>query len=300
MDTARDGVRYEDLKDGVVRIVLDRPETRNAQDKAMLYALNDAFDEAGADDDVKVVVLAADGPHFSSGHDLRDAGSPMTPFEPVSCWGGFELPGAEGWMAVEEEIYLGLCRRWRNFPKPTIASVQGKAIAGALMLVWVCDLVVAADNAQFSDPVVAFGVGGVEYFAHPWELGPRKAKEMLFTGAAVTADEAHRLGMVNHVVPRPELDEFTLDLARAIASKPSMGLKLAKQAVNQALDAQGQWTALQTAFGLHQLAHSHNMQRFGSLLDPAGLGPFATDASRIVPPGHQRVRDQLGDSETGP
>jgi enoyl-CoA hydratase len=279
------GDRNEHLDAGVVRILLDRPESRNAQDKALLYALNDAFDTAAADDDVKVVVLAADGPHFSSGHDLRDAGSPMTPHQPVSCWGGFELPGAEGWLAVEEEIYLGLCWRWRNFPKPTIASVQGKAIAGALMLIWVCDLVVASDDAQFSDPVVAFGVGGVEFFAHPWELGPRKAKEMLFTGAAVTAADAHRLGMVNHVVPRAELEGFTTDLARKIATQPSMGLKLAKQAVNQTLDAQGQWTALQAAFGLHQLAHSHNMQRFGSLLDPAGLGPFASE--RIVPPVRQ-------------
>lgn len=283
----KDGVRYEHLEPGVVRIVLDRPESRNAQDKALLYALNDAFDAAAADDNVKVVVLAADGPHFSSGHDLRDATSPMTPFEPVSCWGGFELPGAEGWLAVEEEIYLGLCWRWRNFPKPTIASVQGKAIAGALMLIWVCDLVVASDDAQFSDPVVAFGVGGVEFFAHPWELGPRKAKEMLFTGAAVSAADAHRLGMVNHVVPRPELETFTTHLAQRIAAQPSMGLKLAKQAVNQTLDAQGQWTALQAAFGLHQLAHSHNMQRFGSLLDPAGLGNFASE--RIVPPVRQQA-----------
>ena len=280
-----DTIRYEELGAGVVRVVLDRAETRNAQDKRMLYELNDAFDRAGADDDVRVVVLAADGPHFSSGHDLRDAGSPMAPFRPVSCWGGFELPGAEGWMAVEEEIYLGLCWRWRNFPKPTIASVHGKTIAGGLMLVWVCDLVVASDDSEFSDPVVAFGVGGVEFFAHPWELGPRKAKEMLFTGEAVTAAEAHRLGMVNHVVPRDELEGFSAELARRIAAQPTMGVKLAKQAVNQTLDAQGQWTALQAAFGLHQLAHSHNMQRFGSLLDPDGLQNFGSRRQTVVPIG---------------
>jgi enoyl-CoA hydratase len=280
-------IRYQELGEGVVRVVLDRPETRNAQDKRMLYELNDAFDRAGADDDVRVVVLAADGPHFSSGHDLRDAGSPMTVFRPVGCWGGFDLPGAEGWMAVEEEIYLGLCWRWRNFPKPTVAAVQGKAIAGGLMLVWVCDLVVASDDAEFSDPVVAFGVGGVEFFAHPWELGPRKAKEMLFTGDPVTAPDAHRLGMVNHVVPRDELEDFTADLARRIAAQPSMGLKLAKQAVNQTLDAQGQWTALQAAFGLHQIAHSHNMQRFGSLLDPDGLQNFGSRRQTVVPLGRK-------------
>ena len=287
MDAAPDTVRYELLGGSVARLVLDRPETRNAQDKRMLYALNDAFDRAAADDDVRVVILAADGPHFSSGHDLVDAGSPMTPFRPVGCWGGFDRPGAEGWMAVEEEIYLGLCWRWRNFPKPTIAAVQGKAIAGGLMLAWVCDLVVAADDAEFSDPVVAFGVGGVEFFAHPWELGHRKAKEMLFTGAAVSAEEAHRLGMVNHVVPRSDLERFTVDLAGRIAAQPTMGVKLAKQAVNQALDAQGQWTALQGAFGLHQLAHSHNMQRFGSLLDPAGLGHFGSRRQTVVPVGQK-------------
>jgi enoyl-CoA hydratase len=192
-------IRYEDLGDGVARIVLARADTRNAQDKHLLYQLNDAFDLAAQDDAVKVVILAADGPHFSSGHDLRDRSS-MTEFTPVSCWGGFELPGAEGWMAREEEIYLGLCWRWRNFPKPTIAQVQGKAIAGGLMLVWVCDLIVASADAEFSDPVVAFGVNAVEFCVHSWEVGPRRAKEMLFTGDPVTAAEARQLGMVNHVV----------------------------------------------------------------------------------------------------
>lgn len=264
-----ESIRSERPADGVARIVLAREDRRNAQDKRMLYELNEAFDEAAQDDAVKVVILAADGPHFSSGHDLRDR-SPMRDFTPVSCWGGFDLPGAEGWMAVEEEIYLGLCWRWRNFPKPTIAQVQGKAIAGGLMLVWVCDLVVASSDAEFSDPVVAFGVNGVEFFTHAWELGPRRAKEMLFTGGAVSAAEGRQLGMINHVVEREDLDGFTLGLAERIARQPSIGLKLAKQAVNQSLDAQGQWTAIQAAFSLHQLAHSHNMQVHGRLVDPGG------------------------------
>ena len=205
-------VRYESPVNGVARIVLDRADTRNAQDKAMLYALNEAFDKACQDNAVNVIVLAAEGPHFSSGHDLRDR-STMDEFTPVSTWGGFDLPGAEGYMAVEQEIYLGLCWRWRNLPKPVIAEVQGKVIAGGLMLVWVCDLIVASDDASFSDPVVAFGVNGVEYFAHPWEVGVRKAKEMLFTGDAISAAEAKSLGMVNHVVPRAELVSRTRDLA---------------------------------------------------------------------------------------
>jgi enoyl-CoA hydratase len=263
-------IRYEEPVPGVARVVLARAETRNAQDREMLYEVDAAFTRAGQDDSTKVVILAADGPHFSSGHDLKPQ-SPMNEHALVTQWGGFDLPGSEGWMAVEEEIFLGLCWRWRNFPKPTIAEVQGKAIAGGLMLVWSCDLIVAAENASFSDPVVAFGVNGHEFFVHTWELGARRAKELLFTGAAITASEAHSLGMVNHVVPAADLSAFTLELAGRICRMPSMGLKLAKQSVNQSLDAQGQWEALQAAFSLHQLGHANNKQVHGGIIDPAGI-----------------------------
>tara|TARA_R110002073_G_scaffold4833_7_gene30815 strand:+ start:1726 stop:2565 length:840 start_codon:yes stop_codon:yes gene_type:complete len=275
-----DSVRYEGPTNGVARIVLDRADARNAQDKAMLYELNNAFDRAAQDNEVKVIVLAAEGPHFSSGHDLRD-GSTMDEFKPVSNWGGFDLPGSEGYMAIEQEIYLGLCWRWRNLPKPTIAEVQGKVIAGGLMLVWVCDLIVAADDAAFSDPVVAFGVNGVEYFAHPWEVGVRKAKEMLFTGEAISAAEAMQLGMVNHVVPAIELKDRTRQMAEHIAKRPSMGLKLAKQSVNQMQDAQGLWTALQSAMSLQQLGHANNHQVYGMGIDPAGAAIIRDQAKGV-------------------
>lgn len=267
---ATDGIRYEEPAAGVARIVLARPEMRNAQDKPMLYALNAAFDRAAHDDTVKVIVLAADGPHFSSGHDLKDR-TAISDFEPVGTWGGGALPGAEGYMAVEHEIYLGFCWRWRNLPKPTIAQVQGKVIAGGLMLAWVCDLIVAGEGATFADPVVAFGVNGAEYFAHPWEVGARKAKEMLFTGEPLTAAEARQLGMVNRVVEDERLETYTLEMACHIAERPSMGLKLAKQSVNQVQDAQGLWPALQAAMSLQQLGHSHNQQVHGIVVDPAGF-----------------------------
>ena len=263
-------IRYEQPEKHIARIVLAREKARNAQGKQMTYELNAAFDRAAHDDEIKVIILAADGPHFSSGHDLRDRAS-LDDFDPVGNWGGHGLPGAEGMMAAEHEVYLGMCWRWRNLPKPTIAQVQGKTIAGGLMLIWVCDLIVASDDATFSDPVVAFGVNGVEYFAHPWETGMRVAKEMLFTGDSIDARKAEMLGMVNHVVPRAELESTTLDLARRIAERPSMGLKLAKQSVNQAQDAQGLWTALQAAMSLQQLGHSHNQQVHGMPIDPAGI-----------------------------
>jgi len=270
MDTSSSRVRYEQPAAGVARIVLARPEVRNAQDKKLLYALNDAFDRASQDDAVRAIILAADGPDFSAGHDLGDIDVPMSGFEPVSCWGGFEAAGAEGYLAKEEEYYLGLCWRWRNIPKPTIAEVQGRVIAGGLMLVWPCDLIVASDDAQFSDPVVAFGVNGVEYFAHVWELGARRAKELLFTGDPLSVWEAAALGMVNRVVARDDLQRATLELAQRIAERPTMGIKLAKMSVNQCLEAQGLWSGIQAAFSLHHLGHSHNMQVHGSLGDPAG------------------------------
>jgi hypothetical protein len=141
-----DPILYESLPSGIARIVLNRAETRNAQDTAFLYALNDAFDRAAQDDGVKVIVLSANGPHFSSGHDLREADGHgnMRKHETVGTWSGFGKPGAEAQYAREQEIYVGFCERWRNIPKPTLALVQGKVIAGGLMLIWPCDLIVAA------------------------------------------------------------------------------------------------------------------------------------------------------------
>jgi enoyl-CoA hydratase len=263
-------IRYERPAERVARITLARPEIRNAQDRAMLYEINTALDVAMHDDDVRVVILAADGPHFSSGHHLGDAAKIGEVGAPVMGVGGYELPGAEGYMAQEQEIYLGFCWRWRNLPKPTIAQVQGKVIAGGLMLVWPCDLVVASEDAQFSDPVVAFGVNGHEFFVHAYEVGHRKAKEMLFTGDAIGAQEAKTLGMVNHVVPREDLEAFTLEMAEKIGRRPSIGLKLAKMSVNQSLDAQGMWTAVQSAFGLHHLGHTHALAVHGIRVEPSG------------------------------
>jgi enoyl-CoA hydratase len=172
-------------------------------------------------------------------------------------------------MAREKEIYLGFSERWRNIPKPTIAAVQGKVIAGGLMLVWPCDIIVAADNAEFIDNTVAMGVCGAEFFHHPWEVGVRRAKEMLYTSDAVTADDAFRLGMVNHVVALDELQPFTMALAEKIAARPLFALKMTKEAVNAAQDNQGRPQALATSFALHQLCHSHNQQVHGMAIDPS-------------------------------
>jgi enoyl-CoA hydratase len=256
----------------IALITLNRPRYRNAQNSAMTYALDAAFARATGDDRVAVIVLAGAGEHFSAGHDIgtpeRDAGKSFTR-QAVLWWDHVGKAGADARYAREMEVYLGMCRRWREIPKPAIAMVQGACIAGGLMLAWVCDLIVAAEDAFFADPVVRMGIPGVEYFAHPWVLGPRFAKEVLFTGGRFTAERAYQLGMVNRVVPRAELESATFALAEEIAAMPSFGLALAKRAVNQCEDLMGMRPGMESVFGLHHVAHAHNAEVRGDSL--AGL-----------------------------
>jgi len=258
-ETEFKAVLYEQPSERIVRIVLNRPDKANAQNLQMLYDLNAALDKAAADNDVRVIIVAANGKHFSSGHGPM-GGSDDYSLQDVAIGTsrGFGQPGIEGHWAFEEEVFFGLCWRWRNIPKPTIAEVQGKVIAGGLMLVWPFDLVVASEDATFQDPVVAFGVNGVEYFGHPWEFGVRKAKEMLFTGRAITARTAKEIGMVNRVVPRARLADETMEMAEEIAKQPMMGLKTAKESVNQMQNDQGLYSSLRSAMTLQQLSHAQN------------------------------------------
>jgi enoyl-CoA hydratase len=258
-------VRYE-RRGPVAMVTMNRPQYRNAQNSAMTYALDAAFTRAVDDDEVKVIALAGAGEHFSAGHDI---GSPErdvdVSFDRKSLlwWDHVGAEGGDARFAREAEVYLGMCRRWREIPKPTIAAVQGACIAGGLMLAWVCDLIVAADDAFFADPVVRMGIPGVEYFAHPWVLGPRVAKEILFTGERFTAHQAKEWGMLNRVVPRADLESETLALAGKIAAMPRFGLALAKKAVNQAEDLMGLRSGMDSVFGLHHLAHAHNAEVSG-------------------------------------
>jgi enoyl-CoA hydratase len=264
-------VRYE-LHGSTAVVTMNRPEYRNAQNSAMTYALDAAFTRAVDDDEVAVIVLAGAGEHFSAGHDIGSPGRDVdTSFDrkAVLWWDHVGKAGADSRYAREMEVYLGMCRRWREIPKPTIAMVQGACIAGGLMLAWVCDLIVAAEDAFFADPVVRMGIPGVEYFAHPWMLGPRLAKEVLFTGDRFGARRAYEVGMVNRVVPRDELTASTFAIAERIATMPRFGLALTKRAVNQCEDQMGMRTAMDAVFGLHHLAHAHNAETSGDSL--AGL-----------------------------
>lgn len=273
-------VRYEEPAPGVARIVLDRADKHNAINPAMIFQVDDAMNRALGDNQIKVIILAAEGRNFSAGHDIADSVEQYQEAvarsgRQIGHWSDFQAEGTHGWYAAEKEAYFESAKRWRNLSKPTICAVQGKCIAGALIFAWVCDIIIAADDAKFSDPVAMFGMPAVEWLGHPWELGPRKAKEFLFTSDGWDAMEAHRLGMVNHVVPRQTLEDFTLAMAEKIAAKPAFALKLAKEAVNKTLDLQGQANAMDAAFYLHHLGHSQNFRLFGWGMDPTNVPGLA-------------------------
>ncbi|RZU53698.1 enoyl-CoA hydratase [Krasilnikovia cinnamomea] len=276
-----DPVRYE-RRGRLALVTMNRPRYRNAQNSAMTYALDAAFTRAVDDDEVAVIVLAGAGDHFSAGHDIgtpeRDADTPF-PRRAVLWWDHTGRAGADRRYSREAEVYLGMCRRWRDIPKPAVAMVQGACIAGGLMLAWTCDLIVAADDAFFADPVLRMGVPGVEYFAHPWMLGPRFAREVLFTGDRFDAHRAYQVGMVNRVVPRAELETATVALAERIAAMPGFGLSLAKRALNQCEDLMGMRAGMDAVFGLHHLAHAHNAEVTGNPLGGLDAAAMKRSAS---------------------
>jgi enoyl-CoA hydratase len=253
-------VTYELLNDGLVaRILLNRPDTRNAQNRGMLVDLDDAFHAAEQDDQVRVVILGGVGPLFSSGHDMGSKQSVKERDEHSSFQtNGATRTGAEARMLQEWHYFFQNTLRWRNLRKITIAQVQGTVYAAGLMLMWACDLIVGADNAYFADVVgTRLGMCGVEYFGHPWEFGPRRAKELMLTGDAIDVHEAHRLGMVSKVFALDQLEEQTLAYAARIAKLPTMTALLIKESVNQTVDNMGFYNSLQACFTLHQLNHSH-------------------------------------------
>ncbi|CAI8995869.1 enoyl-CoA hydratase [Pseudomonas sp. IT-P4] len=259
-DNNQAGVVLYEVRDAVALVTMNRPEFHNAQNSQMTYALDAAFRRACDDDEVKVIVLRGAGKHFSAGHDIGTPGRDVDKtFDRASLWyDHVNKPGGEFLYAREQEVYLGMCRRWREMPKPTIAMVQGACIAGGLMLAWVCDLIVASEDAYFADPVVRMGIPGVEYFAHVHELNPRIAKEFLFLGERMPAPRAYQMGMLNRVVARDELEQQTFDIAGRIAQMPRLGLQLSKQAVNNAEDLMGKRATMDMVFGLHHFAHAHN------------------------------------------
>src|SRR3954454_14512115 len=237
-------VRYE--SDGpIATITLNRPQAANAQNSQLIEELDRAFDLAERDDDVRVVVLAADGKHFSAGHDLKEilAGE--------EHWAA-KRATPEGKLEHEQVMYWDKLVKIRDFPKVTIAAVQGTCSAAGMMLACMCDLIVAADDAKFSNPVLRMSGVGVELLVEPWELGPRKAKEFLFCARTFSAADAERYGLVNRVVPRASLAAEARAMAEQVALVPPLTAEAVKASINHMVDGMGQRESWRYHFMLHQ------------------------------------------------
>ena len=292
-------LKWETFDDGmIIRISLNRPDQRNAQNRGMLVELDDAFARAEADDAVRVVILAGEGPMFSSGHDIgsKQARAEFSPgpeqHRTVTINGGTR-DGAERTMLQEWHYFFQNNLRWRNLRKITVAQVHGDVFSAGLMLIWACDLIVGSEEVRFADVVgTRLGMCGMEYFGHPWEFGPRRTKELMLTGDAIGIEEAYRLGMVSKIFKRDELAESTLELARRIAKVPTMAALLIKESVNQSVDNMGFYNALQSCFALHQLNHSHWAQVREDKLPTAGEEQGVPNW-RSAPPVVLAVKDQV-------
>jgi enoyl-CoA hydratase len=239
-----ESVLYE-VDGAVATVTLNRPDAANAQSTAMLDELSAVFDRADADDDVRVVILAANGKHFSAGHDLKEILGGTDPWSAMRST-------IEGTLRHEQVMYFDKCVKIYDFRKPTIAAVQGSCIAAGLMLACMCDLIVAADDAVFQNPVLRMTGAGVELLVEPWELGMRKAKEFLLTGDTIDAPEAWRLGLVNKVVPRSDLSAAVREMADKVALVPPITAQAVKDTINHTFDTMGKREAWKYHFMVHQ------------------------------------------------
>ncbi|MEZ4492132.1 MAG: enoyl-CoA hydratase-related protein [Dehalococcoidia bacterium] len=240
-------IRYE-MDGKVARLVLNRPQYRNAQSRVLLEELDDAFLRAGDDDEVNVIVLMGAGDNFSAGHDLG------TPEELADKEARPYQEGLRGRYKRSWELNVAKTLRWRNVPKPTIAAVQGYCIFGGWIISSACDVVFAASDAKFLPT-------NFQYFSVPWDIHPRKAKAILFESRFIDAEEAEELGYVDRIFAPEKLDGETMAYAHRVAENDPFQLRMIKMAVNQVQDTQG--------FGAHiQAAHSNYMLSSSGEADP--------------------------------
>lgn len=244
-------IEYDEPADGVGRVTMDRPDMRNAQNTRMLAEMEDAFRHADNDPDIDCIILAGAGRDFSSGHDLSHQSDDRLN---TAFWEKHD-ESIEEQMRVEREFFFDHAMDIRDLDTPTIASVQGNAVLAGIMIADVCDLIVASDDAKFVNPSLRHVGTGAEVMTLPWSLGVRKTKELLWTGDPLYAEDAKDLGLVNRVVPREDLEEETLYLARRVALMPSTSLEITKKQLNYTLDQMGQMDAQEYIFAMHQIIH---------------------------------------------
>lgn len=232
-------IRYE-TSGRIARITTNRPRYHNAQSRRLLEELDAAFEEAVQDGEVRAIILAGEGEHFSSGHDIGTQ-------EELEDRKQRPYPeGRRGRYQRSWDLFVEKSLRWRNLPKPTIAQVQGLCIYGGWIIASAMDLIVASDDARFLP-------AHFQYFSVPWDLGPRKTKEILWQARFVNAQEAMELGLVSRVVPRDQLESATNELAESIAKMDTFTARMIKFSVNQMQDAMGFSTSVRAAHANYML-----------------------------------------------
>ncbi len=247
--------------EAIFRIRMNRPAKRNAQNPTLINEMDAAFAEAEKDSSIRVVILSGEGPSFSAGHDLE--------------YPGYDRRGYtfQTRFDMEQGLFIDKLLRIRNLPKPTIAQVHGHCVAAGLMLACMCDLIVCDESAHFANPVLLMALAGVQLLVEPWEIGARKAKELLFTADALSAAEAHRLGLVNRVVPAGQLEAETRALARKIAQLPAFAVRVVKKSINDTLDFMGQERSWRHHFLLHVAAkRSEEFDQWWTAMEAEGGG----------------------------
>jgi len=243
----------------IATITLNRPDKLNAINKEMLEEFDRRIIEAGADDSIKVVLIAASGRSFSAGFDMNE-----------EIEEGIET--ALDWSTVLCRDSAVTMHVW-SCPKPTIAVVQGYCLGGACEIAMACDMIVAAEDAQFGEPEIQYGSGPVTLLM-PFILGQKKTNELLFTGDKIDANQALSLGLINKIVPRKDLESAARDLAQRIVPTPLQILKLTKRALNRAYEAKGLDTAVKTNLDISALINSANtpeQQEFDKVASENGL-----------------------------
>ncbi len=241
----------------VAKVILNRPDYRNAQSRKLLEELDQAFHQAADDDDVGVIVLTGAGEHFSAGHDLG------TPDEKSDLEARPVQQGIRGRFRRSRELYVNYTLRWRELPKPTIAAVKGYCIFGGWMIASAMDMIFAAEDAMFL-------ATNFQYFSVPWDMHPRKAKEMLFQSRFIDGKEAQELDLVNRVYPVARLIDETMAYARAVAENDPFQLRMIKMAVNQAQETQGFTAHITAAHTMHMLSSSAESDPDYALARPDG------------------------------
>ena len=253
-----DVVLYE-LRGPAAWITINRPAKLNALSAEVVRELRAAFRRAGADEEVKVVVLTGAGRAFSAGFDLSEEAEG-------------ELESAEQWHdLLATDVALGM-ELW-SLPRPTIAAVRGWCLAGACELAMACDLIVASEDARFGEPEIRYGSGPVSLLM-PFVLGQKKTNELLFTGDSLDAAEAERCGLVNRVVPAAELEAAVDELVRKIAPTPLPVLRLTKLALNRAYEAMGLRAAVNANLDISAIlnaARTPEQEAFDAIVREQGL-----------------------------